>query len=69
MCTVPNLVGVRTKNVAALWGTATGGAGFSGPITYNPSQLQRDISNFKHALSQVQVEEAFMPVVAPASVA
>jgi 5-methyltetrahydropteroyltriglutamate--homocysteine methyltransferase len=39
----------------------------TGPITYNPSQLQRDIANFKHALTQVQVEEAFMPVVAPAS--
>jgi 5-methyltetrahydropteroyltriglutamate--homocysteine methyltransferase len=39
----------------------------SGPITYNPRQLLRDIDNFKHALSHVQVEEAFMPVVAPAS--
>jgi 5-methyltetrahydropteroyltriglutamate--homocysteine methyltransferase len=38
-----------------------------GPIIYNPTQLERDIANFKHALSQVQVEEAFMPVVAPAS--
>jgi 5-methyltetrahydropteroyltriglutamate--homocysteine methyltransferase len=39
----------------------------TGPITYNPAQLTRDIENFRLALSQVQVEEAFMPVVAPAS--
>jgi 5-methyltetrahydropteroyltriglutamate--homocysteine methyltransferase len=39
----------------------------TGPITYNPTQLERDIENFRLALSQVQVTEAFMPVVAPAS--
>jgi 5-methyltetrahydropteroyltriglutamate--homocysteine methyltransferase len=39
----------------------------SGPIGYDDTQIQRDISNFKHALQHVQVEEAFMPVVAPAS--
>ena len=38
-----------------------------GPITYNPAQLLRDIENFRLALSQVQVAEAFMPAVAPAS--
>lgn len=38
-----------------------------GPIRYNRTQLLRDIDNFKAALQQVQVEEAFMPVVAPAS--
>jgi 5-methyltetrahydropteroyltriglutamate--homocysteine methyltransferase len=38
-----------------------------GPITYNRAALLRDIDNFKAALQQVQVEEAFMPVVAPAS--
>jgi 5-methyltetrahydropteroyltriglutamate--homocysteine methyltransferase len=38
-----------------------------GPITYNDAQLRRDIDNFRAALRQVQVEEAFMPVVAPAS--
>jgi 5-methyltetrahydropteroyltriglutamate--homocysteine methyltransferase len=30
--------------------------------------LQRDIDNFKAALKSVQVEEAFLPVAAPASV-
>lgn len=39
----------------------------SGPIGYDNTQLLRDIANFKAALSQVQVDEAFMPVVAPAS--
>jgi 5-methyltetrahydropteroyltriglutamate--homocysteine methyltransferase len=39
----------------------------SGPITYDNTQVLRDIDNFKNALKTVQVEEAFMPVVAPAS--
>ena len=39
----------------------------TGPITYKDAQLRRDIDNFKAALAHVQVEEAFMPVVAPAS--
>jgi 5-methyltetrahydropteroyltriglutamate--homocysteine methyltransferase len=39
----------------------------TGPIGYNPAQISRDIANFKAALATVQVEEAFMPVVAPAS--
>jgi 5-methyltetrahydropteroyltriglutamate--homocysteine methyltransferase len=39
----------------------------SGPITYDSTHVTRDIANFKAALSDVQVEEAFMPVVAPAS--
>jgi 5-methyltetrahydropteroyltriglutamate--homocysteine methyltransferase len=39
----------------------------SGPIGYNPSQVQRDITNFRGALQDLRVEEAFMPVVAPAS--
>ena len=39
----------------------------TGPISYNPTQIQRDIANFRAALTDVQVEEAFMPVVAPAS--
>jgi 5-methyltetrahydropteroyltriglutamate--homocysteine methyltransferase len=38
-----------------------------GPITYDNTHVLRDISNFKNALRDVQVEEAFMPVVAPAS--
>jgi 5-methyltetrahydropteroyltriglutamate--homocysteine methyltransferase len=40
-----------------------------GPITYTgQAALQRDIDNFKAALKDVRVEEAFMPVAAPASV-
>jgi 5-methyltetrahydropteroyltriglutamate--homocysteine methyltransferase len=40
-----------------------------GPIAYTgQAELQRDIDNFKAALKGVKVEEAFMPVAAPASV-
>ncbi len=40
-----------------------------GPIAYTgQAELQRDIDNFKAALKNVNVEEAFMPVAAPASV-
>jgi 5-methyltetrahydropteroyltriglutamate--homocysteine methyltransferase len=40
-----------------------------GPIAYTgQAELQRDIDNFKAALEGVQVEEAFLPVAAPASV-
>lgn len=40
-----------------------------GPISYSgQAELQRDIENFKTALKAVQVEEAFLPVAAPASV-
>ncbi|MGA7485580.1 MAG: cobalamin-independent methionine synthase II family protein [Xanthobacteraceae bacterium] len=40
-----------------------------GPIAYTGQQeLQRDIDNFKAALAGVEVEEAFLPVAAPASV-
>src|SRR6202030_864958 len=40
-----------------------------GPIAYTgQAALQRDIKNFKAALKNVQVEEAFLPVAAPASV-
>jgi 5-methyltetrahydropteroyltriglutamate--homocysteine methyltransferase len=39
------------------------------PITYvGQAIIQRDIDNFKAALQGVNVEEAFMPVAAPASV-
>jgi 5-methyltetrahydropteroyltriglutamate--homocysteine methyltransferase len=39
------------------------------PIEYTgQAELQRDLDNFKAALAQVQVEEAFLPVAAPASV-
>ena len=42
----------------------------TGPISYSgQAELQRDIDNFKAALEGVnQVEEAFLPVAAPASV-
>src|SRR4051794_14155532 len=41
-----------------------------GPITYTgTAAMQRDITNFKDALREVSVEEAFLPVVAPASTA
>src|SRR5207342_297975 len=40
-----------------------------GPINYTgQAELQRDIENFKAALNGVNVEEAFLPVAAPASV-
>jgi 5-methyltetrahydropteroyltriglutamate--homocysteine methyltransferase len=40
-----------------------------GPIAYTgQAELKRDIDNFKSALKDTQVEEAFMPVAAPASV-
>jgi 5-methyltetrahydropteroyltriglutamate--homocysteine methyltransferase len=39
------------------------------PVKYIGQEIvQRDIANFKAALAGVQVEEAFMPVVAPSSV-
>ncbi|HEV7663102.1 MAG TPA: cobalamin-independent methionine synthase II family protein [Chloroflexota bacterium] len=41
-----------------------------GPITYTGgAAMQRDIRNFTAALAEVDVEEAFLPVVAPASTA
>jgi 5-methyltetrahydropteroyltriglutamate--homocysteine methyltransferase len=38
-----------------------------GPITYQPGPLQRDVDNLKAALGGVDVADAFMPAVAPAS--
>lgn len=51
------------------WGTAGAPADVCiGPIEYkNPTPMQRDIRNLKAALRNVHVEEAFLPVVAPAS--
>ena len=41
----------------------------TGPITYTGNdELLRDIANFKAALKNVNVEEAFLPVAAPSSV-
>jgi 5-methyltetrahydropteroyltriglutamate--homocysteine methyltransferase len=42
-----------------------------GPISYTDkgrAEMTRDVANFKAALGQVQVEEAFLPVVAPCSI-
>jgi 5-methyltetrahydropteroyltriglutamate--homocysteine methyltransferase len=39
----------------------------TGPIGYDTTQVVRDIANFKAALENLSVAEAFMPVVAPAS--
>jgi 5-methyltetrahydropteroyltriglutamate--homocysteine methyltransferase len=41
----------------------------TGPVAYSgQTELKRDIDNFKSALKDVKVEEAFLPVAAPASV-
>jgi 5-methyltetrahydropteroyltriglutamate--homocysteine methyltransferase len=40
----------------------------TGPITYDDTALQRDIANLNAALESVDVTDAFLPVVAPASV-
>jgi 5-methyltetrahydropteroyltriglutamate--homocysteine methyltransferase len=40
----------------------------TGPITYDRTALDRDLANLKAALEGVDVEGAFLPVVAPASV-
>ncbi|HEX8828652.1 MAG TPA: hypothetical protein VF778_11105, partial [Xanthobacteraceae bacterium] len=49
-------------------GARGGDAVCTGPIAYTgQTQLQRDIDNFKAALAEVKVEEAFLPVAAPAS--
>ena len=39
----------------------------TGPITYDTTALQRDIDNLKDAVRGVDVTDAFLPVVAPAS--
>ncbi|HEX7582274.1 MAG TPA: cobalamin-independent methionine synthase II family protein [Gaiellaceae bacterium] len=40
----------------------------TGPIVYDGAALQRDVARFKRALAGVEATDAFMPVVAPASV-
>lgn len=40
----------------------------TGPITYDPRLVQIDIDNFKAALANADVAEAFMPVAAPITV-
>jgi 5-methyltetrahydropteroyltriglutamate--homocysteine methyltransferase len=39
----------------------------TGPITYDPSALQRDITRLKDAVEGHDVTDAFLPVLAPAS--
>jgi 5-methyltetrahydropteroyltriglutamate--homocysteine methyltransferase len=39
----------------------------TGPLTYDRTALDRDIANFKAALAEHDVVDAFLPVVAPAS--
>ena len=58
---------VDSQNVVGEWSPRV--VVCSGPIGYDDTQIKRDISNFKAALDQVDVAEAFMPVVAPASTA
>jgi 5-methyltetrahydropteroyltriglutamate--homocysteine methyltransferase len=50
-----------TNRVGKLWFC-------TGPIEYDPSALQRDIARLRAALGTVDVADAFLPVVAPASV-
>jgi 5-methyltetrahydropteroyltriglutamate--homocysteine methyltransferase len=40
----------------------------TGPIEYDGSAVERDIARLRTALAGVEVEDAFLPVVAPASV-
>ena len=39
-----------------------------GPLSYRPDAIQRDIANLKSALEHVDVTDAFLPTVAPASI-
>src|SRR5207248_6767507 len=41
----------------------------TGPIAYDDAHVKRDIANFKAALGSASVQEAFMPVIAPGSIA
>ena len=50
------------------WGSVKSESVCVGPIAYTgQAALQQDIENFKAALAEVDVEEAFLPVAAPAS--
>jgi 5-methyltetrahydropteroyltriglutamate--homocysteine methyltransferase len=40
----------------------------TGPLEYDTAKLEQDITRFKAALEGVEVTDAFLPVVAPASV-
>jgi len=50
------------------WGSVKSESVCVGPIAYSgQAALQQDIANFKAALAEADVEEAFLPVAAPAS--
>jgi 5-methyltetrahydropteroyltriglutamate--homocysteine methyltransferase len=52
-------------------GTASSGTGrlwvCTGPITYDPTAIERDIENLKAAAAATGAEDVFLPVLAPAS--
>jgi 5-methyltetrahydropteroyltriglutamate--homocysteine methyltransferase len=50
------------------WSSITTQPVVSGPLRYKPEAVQRDIANLKDALRDNPALEAFMPVVAPASI-
>ena len=65
------------RDLVDLVGTAEAEAGSNnkgkvwvctGPIAYDGTALQRDVARFKRALAGVEATDAFLPVVAPASV-
>ena len=65
------------RDLVDLVGTAEAEAGSNnkgkvwvctGPIAYDGAALHRDVAHFKRALAGVEATDAFMPVVAPASV-
>jgi 5-methyltetrahydropteroyltriglutamate--homocysteine methyltransferase len=65
------------RDLVDLVGTAEAEAGSNnkgkvwvctGPIVYDGAALHRDVAHFRRALAGVEVTDAFMPVVAPASV-
>ena len=59
---------VRKKHPGETWASARRTV-CRGPLTYTGSQIiERDIANLKAALANVPVEEAFLPLAAPASV-
>jgi len=51
----------------AFWAAITAHPVCVGPLRYRPGAVDRDIANLKAALEGLDVVDAFMPVVAPAS--
>jgi 5-methyltetrahydropteroyltriglutamate--homocysteine methyltransferase len=59
---------VRERHPGDSWATVAAVA-CTGPITYTGQDaIARDIANFRAALAEAQVTEAFLPLAAPASV-